>query len=167
MENGRLAAEQEALRRALEELRGQLGGGQGMDGASRALEDAERSMGEAREGLEAGRPGQAVQDQMDALDSLNRGAEAMAEALQQDGQGGQTAQGRRDGRGEQGSNRDADPFNRPSGAYGRIDGTGTDVPEREAIDRARKLLEELRRRSADQERPQLELDYLRRLLDRF
>ena len=33
--------------------------------------------------------------------------------------------------------------------------------------RAEELLQELRNRSADQERPQVELDYLRRLLDRF
>ena len=33
--------------------------------------------------------------------------------------------------------------------------------------RARELLEELRRRSAEQSRPEEELDYLRRLLDRF
>jgi len=33
--------------------------------------------------------------------------------------------------------------------------------------RARELLEELRERSADRERPERELEYLRRLLDRF
>jgi hypothetical protein len=33
--------------------------------------------------------------------------------------------------------------------------------------RAEELLEELRRRSAEQERPQVERDYLDRLLDRF
>ena len=166
-ENGRLAAEQEALRQALEELRGQLGGGEGMRGASRALEGAEREMGEAREGLEGERTGDAVQDQMEALDQLNRGAEALAEALQQNGQGQQAAEGARTGRGQRGDDREADPFDRPSGAYGAIDGSGTDVPDRALIDRARELLEELRRRSADQTRPELELDYFERLLDQF
>jgi len=166
-ENGRLAAEQEALRQALEGLRNQLGGGEGMRGASRALGDAEGSMGEARDDLDRGRNGDAVQDQMDALDSLNRGAEALAEALQQQGQGQQAAQGTRTGRGERGDDREADPFDRPAGAYGTIDGTGTSIPDRELMDRARELLEELRRRSADQTRPPLELDYLQRLLDRF
>ena len=33
--------------------------------------------------------------------------------------------------------------------------------------RAEELLRELRERSSEQDRPQLELDYLRRLLDRF
>jgi hypothetical protein len=33
--------------------------------------------------------------------------------------------------------------------------------------RARNLLDEIRRRSADQTRPTVELDYLKRLLERF
>ena len=56
---------------------------------------------------------------------------------------------------------------RPAGVYGTIDGDSTDVPDRALIDRARELLEELRRRSADQTRPPMELDYLQRLLERF
>jgi hypothetical protein len=35
------------------------------------------------------------------------------------------------------------------------------------MQRARDLLDEIRRRSGDLGRPELELDYLRRLLDRF
>ena len=166
-ENGRLAAEQEALRQALEDLRGQLGGGEGMRGASRALDRAGREMGEAREGLDGARTGEALEDQMEALDQLNRGAEELSEALRQQGQGQQAAQGSRTGRGQRGDDREADPFDRPTGAFGAIDGTGTDVPDRALIDRARELLEELRRRSADQTRPALELDYLERLLERF
>ena len=166
-ENGRLAAEQEALRQALEGLRGQLGGGEGMRGASRALEGAEEDMGAARDGLEAGRSGQAIEEQMQALDKLNEGAQAMAEALQQQGQGRQSAQGGRTGRGESGSDRRADPFDRPTGTHGAIDGRGTDVPDEALVDRARELLKELRRRAADQTRPPLELDYLERLLERF
>jgi hypothetical protein len=37
----------------------------------------------------------------------------------------------------------------------------------EAFRRARDLLDEIRRRSADQDRPNIELEYLRRLLDQF
>jgi len=33
--------------------------------------------------------------------------------------------------------------------------------------RARKLLDEIRRRSGDQSRPDVELDYLKRLLDKY
>jgi len=37
----------------------------------------------------------------------------------------------------------------------------------EAFRRSRELLDELRRRSAEQGRPEIELDYLRRLLEPF
>jgi hypothetical protein len=41
------------------------------------------------------------------------------------------------------------------------------VPGEIDVQRARRILEELRRRFADPERPQLELDYLDRLLKGF
>jgi len=166
-ENGRLAAEQEALREAIEELRRQLGrGGEGMDGASRSLGDAGRSMGEARDDLEGNETGEALQDQMDALDRLNEGAEALAQQMQQ-GQGQTAASGMQDGEGRAQDRDSIDPFDRPSGAYGAIDGSSTEVPGQSLVDRARELLEELRRRSADRERPEIELRYLERLLEQF
>jgi hypothetical protein len=160
---GSLAAEQEALRRALEELARQLPGAGA--GANQALEDAGRAMGEARNDLENRQPGDAVKDQMEALDRLNEGAQALAEALR-NGQGDTASQGRgrRDGRA-----RDllSDPFDRPAGAFGAIDGRDTRVPDRSVLDRARQVLEELRRRAAEPHRPRIELDYLDRLMDRF
>ncbi len=166
-ENGRLAAEQEALRRAIEELADQLGGGEGMDGASRALDQAGRAMGEARDDLQRGETAPAVQDQLDALDSLNGAAEALAEALQNQGQGQTAAAGRQDGEGRAEDRRAIDPFERPAGSYGAIDGSSTEVPNQALIDRARELLEELRRRSSERNRPDLELRYLERLLEQF
>ncbi len=159
-----LGGEQEGLRRQLEELLGQLpGGGEQM---RRALEGAGRAMGEARDDLNADRPGEAVPDQMDALDRLSEGAEALAEQMQQQGQGDVANRGR--GQGE-GRARDlqTDPFDRPAGAYGAIDGRDTKVPDRSALDRAREVLEELRRRSAEPWREPLELEYLDRLMDQF
>ena len=41
------------------------------------------------------------------------------------------------------------------------------LPDADSAARARELLDEIRRRAGEQARPQLELDYLRRLLDRF
>jgi len=41
------------------------------------------------------------------------------------------------------------------------------VPDNALIDRARRLMEELRRRVGESDRPQLELDYLDRLMERF
>lgn len=166
LENGRLAAEQEALRQAIEELRDQLGGGEGMDGASRALDEAGRAMEEAQRDLEGGSLGDAVRDQMEALQRLDEGADALAEAVQ-NGQGDTAARGAQDGEGRVGDNLESDPFDRPSGRYGEYDGRATKVPDRSVMDRARELMNELRRRSAEQERPQIELDYFKRLLDQF
>jgi uncharacterized protein (TIGR02302 family) len=164
---GGLAAQQEALRRALEELAGQLPGGEGpgsRDATRQALEDAARAMGEARDDLNNRAPGDAVEDQMEALDRLNEGAEALAEALS-NGQGDTANRsGRRDG---EARDKENDPFDRPAGAFGAIDGRDTDVPDRSVLDRARKVLEELRRRAAEPHRPRIELDYLDRLMDQF
>lgn len=167
-ENGRLSAEQEALRRAIEELANQLGGGEGMDGASRALDRAGEAMGRARDDLSEGEMGNAVQDQMDALDSLNGAAEALAESIEQ-GQGQQAARGSRPGEGDDSQRDPMDPFDRPAGSTdgamnGRIRGG---VPDQALIDRARELLEELRRRSSERDRPDLELRYFERLLEQF
>ncbi len=158
-----LGGEQEALRRQLEELLGRLPGGS--EAMERALEGAGRAMGEARDDLNADRPDEAVPDQMEALDRLGEGAEALAEEMQQ-GQGDVANRGR--GRGEgRADDLQTDPFDRPAGAYGAIDGRDTKVPDRSALDRAREVLEELRRRSAEPWREPLELEYLDRLMDQF
>ena len=169
---GGLAAEQEALRRALEDLASQLpgGGSAGGDESTRqaleqALEEAARAMGEARDDLAGRQPGDAVEDQMEALDRLSEGAQALAEVLR-NGQGDTASRGNRRGDGEAGD-RESDPFDRPYGAFGAIDGRDTSVPDRAALDRARQVLEELRRRAAEAYRPRIELDYLDRLMDQF
>jgi hypothetical protein len=159
---GGLSAEQEALRRALEELAGQLQGG-GSE-TRQALEDAMRAMGEAREDLDNQAPGAAVDDQMEALDRLSDGAQALEQTVR-DGQGNTAARGRT--RQGQSDDHAADPFDRPAGTYGAVDGRDTRVPDRSALDRAREVLNELRRRASEPRRPRLELDYLERLLEQF
>ncbi len=159
---GGLASEQEALRRQLE----QLGRGLGSEEAARALEEAARAMGEARDDLQEGATGDAVRDQMEALDRLNEGADALAQEMQ-NGQGDTQAQGDRRGEGEGRDNSRNDPFDRPTSSYGALDGRSTRVPDQTLIDRARELMQELRRRAAEPARPQLELDYLDRLMERF
>jgi hypothetical protein len=167
-QQGSLSGDQEGLRRALEELARQLpGGGPGgpNEAIRQALEDAAREMGEARDDLRNNAPGDAVEDQMEALDNMNEGAQALAEALR-NGQGdtANRGRGRRDGQAEDLEN---DPFDRPAGAFGAIDGRETRVPDRSVLDRARQVLEELRRRAAQPHRPRIELDYLDRLMDQF
>ena len=159
---GGLAQDQEALRRRLEELTR----GIGSDEAARALEEAVRSMDDARKDLEGNRNSDAIRDQMRALDELNKGAEALAQEIQR-GQGDTAARGNQRGRGQSRDSETEDPFDRPTASFGAMDGRATKVPDKALVDRARELMEELRRRSAEPQRPQLELDYLDRLMERF
>jgi hypothetical protein len=60
-----------------------------------------------------------------------------------------------------------DPLGRPT-----PEGSGTNtedvgIPEGGDIRRAREILNELRRRLGDRARPELELDYIERLLEQF
>ncbi|MEO1775601.1 MAG: TIGR02302 family protein [Pseudomonadota bacterium] len=163
---GGLSGEQQALRDMLNDLLGQLPGG--IDQALRdALNGAEGAMGEARRDLDRGAPGDAVNDQLDALDRLNEGANALAQQLEQQGQGQQSAEGDGRGRGEGRDQRGADPFDRPAGRFGSVDGRDTGVPDRALMDRARELLDELRRRAGEATRPEYELDYFDRLIERY
>ena len=159
---GGLAQNQEALRRRLEELTR----GIGSDEAARALEEAVRSMGEARDDLAGDRNSDAIRDQMRALDQLNEGAEALAQEIQ-NGQGDTAARGNQRGRGRSRDAETEDPFDRPTASFGAMDGRATKVPDKALVDRARELMEELRRRSSEPQRPKLELDYLDRLMERF
>ena len=60
------------------------------------------------------------------------------------------------------------PFGREEGVNGGLDTeTEVDLEDRNRQKRARELLEELRNRAAEEEREQLEKDYLERLLKQF
>jgi uncharacterized protein (TIGR02302 family) len=160
---GRAAAEQEGLRRALGELMRRMGE-QGMP-IPRELGQAELSMRSARDALGEGDPGRAVAPQAQALDLLQQGGQAMLERMQQQmgrdpgpGPGREPlAQGRRS----------RDPLGRSQFNDGGWDPRGELVPEEADLGRAREVLEELYRRSGERNRPPLELDYYKRLLDRF
>jgi len=163
-EGGSLAERQEALRRQLEQQRGglpQLGGEAG-DAARGALERAERSMEGAEEALRNDDLAGALEDQADAMEALREGMRSMGEAMARDmGPGGPG-----DAQGDPGRAQ-ADPLGRQSG-QGRQAGTQDSLLQGEDVyRRARDLLDEIRRRSGEGARPDIELDYLRRLLDRF
>jgi hypothetical protein len=84
----------------------------------------------------------------------------MAQQQQQQGQQGE-------GMGQAQAGRERDPLGREPGANGQI-GTDENLLQGEDVyRRARELLDEIRRRSGDQTRTEEELDYLRRLLERF
>ena len=160
---GQAAADQEALRRALGELMRRMGEA-GME-IPRALGQAEMQMRGARGALQQGSPGEAADAQTQAVDAMQRGGQAMMQQLQEqmsqqqgEGPGGQTQPNGRRGR---------DPLGRAARNDGGLDTRGVQVPEESDLGRARDVLQELYRRSGDRDRPSLELDYYRRLLDRF
>lgn len=159
-----LAERQEALRNLTEGLQRSLPGEAG-ETVREALREAERRMGEAEQALREGDAAGALDRQSQAIDGLRQGMREMAENMRGERNGDQS--GAQGGEGQALSDGSQDPLGRPLGAQGSI---GTDqnmVPEPDAAARARGLLDEIRRRSGDQARPQIELDYLRRLLDRF
>ena len=83
--------------------------------------------------------------------------------LQQVGDAGQQGQGM----GDPNQQARRDPLGREPGSTGRV-GTDENLLQGEDVyRRARDLLDQIRERSSDHTRPEVELDYLRRLLDRF
>jgi uncharacterized protein (TIGR02302 family) len=158
------AAQQEALRRQLGELMRQFGemGGE----IPRPLGRAERAMRDAGQALSQGQPGAAVPPQTQALDELQQGMQAMAEEMAQQMMMGQMP-GQMPGQQRQQSNRGRDPLGRPLPGFGSADTNDVDIPEQSELQRAREILDELRRRAGEFSRPKPELDYIDRLLRRF
>lgn len=161
-----LADRQEALRRLLEGQTQNLPG-RGTpsgDAAREALGQAGRSMQEAERLLRDQDLAGALDKQAEALEALREGMRQLSDQLAQQQQSGQ--QGQAFGRADRNGSR-RDPLGRDIGNNGRL---GTDERMLQGEDvyrRARQLLDEIRRRSSDKTRPALELDYLRRLLDKF
>jgi uncharacterized protein (TIGR02302 family) len=151
--------------------KGQRGeqGQQGQPGAEQGdgedgLEQADGAMGDASGRLGEGNADGAVDSQGKALEALRKGAQALAEAMQpgdgdQQGDGPGNAKGR-----QQASPNGTDPLMRPLRPNEFSDDYSVKIPGEIDVQRVRRILEELRRRLADPARPQLELDYIERLL---
>ena len=170
---GDLQQNQQALRdrlkKLLEELKnrglgqnGQGQQGQGQNGMDQ-LGQAGEAMGEAEGQLGEGNPDSAVDSQGRALDALRKGAQGLAQSMQQQlGQGpGPGPNGRL---GQPRAQRDTDPLGRPLRGRDYGDDVTVKVPGEIDVQRARRIIEELRRRFGDVLRPQEELDYIERLL---
>lgn len=175
---GALAENQESLRELLEKLEdgagkylmerngsdagdqgeedGEGGGGARID---EALENAKRGMRQSEEALKDSDFYAAGEAQSDAIEALRQlGEELYAEEAQKLEE--RNADGSRSGNGK-----NSDPFGREEDGNGV--GDEVEVPEIDDRQRARDLLEELRRRSGEQDRDKIERDYLDRLLERF
>ena len=176
---GDLRDQQQALReqlnKLLEELKKRGMGQPGQQGENemQQLGRAGKEMGQAEGQLGDGDPDGAVDSQGQALDALRRGMQSLADSMQQQqGQGQGQGQGPGRGRlGQERAQRDTDPLGRPLRRDGRDDSTlpntclNTDDPKCfPARRRAEEILNELRRRFGEGFRPQLELDYIERLL---
>jgi uncharacterized protein (TIGR02302 family) len=152
---------QEALRRRLGELMRQLGDMSGRIPAP--FGRAERSMRQSTGKLQGGQAGEAVPPQTRAIDQLQQGARAATERLMR--QLGRRGEGmsRPDPLGQR-----RDPFGRSTENAGRgMNTEDVEIPDRDTLRAARQILEELRRRAGERDRPKPELDYIDRLLKQF
>jgi uncharacterized protein (TIGR02302 family) len=133
--------------------------GDGEDG----LGEADSAMGDASGRLGEGNADGAVDSQGRALEALRKGAQSLAEAMQGEGEGQADGPGTRAGRQQSGGNQ-SDPLGRPLHGREFGDDLTVKIPGEIDVQRVRRILEELRRRLADPQRPQIELDYIERLL---
>jgi hypothetical protein len=126
-----------------------------------ALGKAEQAMRDAAGALRRRAPGDAVDPQTQALQALREGRQSMLKGLRQM-------------LGEEGEEESLDAFgpgHDPSGrvmpGYGAVDGNNVRIPDHGDVQRAREIQSELQRRAGQRQRPELELDYIERLLKRF
>ncbi|TCL08520.1 uncharacterized protein (TIGR02302 family) [Shimia isoporae] len=157
-----LGDRQQALRQELDRQMQNLPGAGTPEGdaARESLGRAGDAMDGAEEALRQDDLATAIDRQAEAMEALREGmrslGDAMDQAQQQGSQGNAQAQG---------ANRD--PLGRSQGNRGAA-GTDDGLLQGEDVYRqARRLLDEIRRRAGEVERPEIERNYLERLLDRF
>ena len=163
---GDLADRQQALRDELDRQQGQLPGQGTPEGeaARDALDRAGRAMDDAEQSLRQDDLPGAIDNQAQAMEALREGIRSLGDAM------AQQEQERQPGQGTAESDRRADardPLGREQGGNGNSSTDGPLALDENGYDRARRLLDEIRRRSGETERPEVERDYLNRLLDRF
>jgi uncharacterized protein (TIGR02302 family) len=177
---GDLQQDQQALRerlnKLLEQLRknglgnmpqqGQQGQRPGQKGNQMGqLGEAGKEMGKAQGQLGQGDAESAVGSQGRALEAMRKGAQGLAQSMQQNGFGpGQGQPGRR---GQARAQQNTDPLGRPMRGREYSDDSSVKVPGEIDAQRARRILKELRKRYGESYRPQMELDYIERLLEGY
>jgi hypothetical protein len=174
------ARTQRALHRALDALAQGFvaSGGQkprGLDDAGHAMDDATRSLTQAQDPQARDAIGRAIAALQQGGQSMSRqmssaAAGQMQLSLQPGGGSGADGNGE-DGEDEPGDGHGGhkkDPFGRSVDGNGTVaDDSNLKVPDEMEQGRSRAIQEELRRRGADRQRPQGELDYIDRLLKPF
>jgi hypothetical protein len=126
---------------------------------------ADQAMRGAGEALGADRLKDALGSQTRAVEHLSEAIEA-AKGLMARKLGGMP--GMFSGDPDEFGDEDGDIFGRSPGNGNRGFGVGqVEIPDRMELRRAQEILEELRRRAGERDRPPLELRYIDRLLDQF
>jgi uncharacterized protein (TIGR02302 family) len=174
---GDLQQDQKGLRdrlnKLLEQLRQRGLGNPGQDQKGQGgnemdqLGNAGEAMGEAEGELGQGDADTAVDSQGRALDAMKKGAQGLAQQMQQNGMGMGQGPGQPGRNGRARAQQDTDPLGRPMRGREYGDDVTVKVPGEIDAQRARRILEELRKRFGESGRPQLELDYIERLLKDF
>jgi len=143
---------QDDLQKQLQELLSGMNADE-KDPVQKKLREAEDAMGDATDSLRQQQLGEAGEQEGRAVESLRQGARSLAEQMMRSAGG--------TGRGNQ-ANRD--PLGRKQN--GPLDSAGDDVkiPDESSGQRARAIMDELRKRLGEPSRPILELDYLERLI---
>ncbi|MFZ1416190.1 MAG: DUF4175 family protein, partial [Defluviicoccus sp.] len=154
---------QDAVRQALGAVIGRAG--ELLERIPPPLPEADEAMGSAAGALRSGRAGDAVNEQTRAVDALKRAADSLAEALSERLSG---IPGLLGGEGAGSGRSRGDLFGRgPAGGRRGFARGDVQIPEQAGLHRAQELLDELRRRAADQRRAPQERDYIERLLRQF
>ncbi|MES2845968.1 MAG: DUF4175 domain-containing protein [Pseudomonadota bacterium] len=166
---GSLSDRQRELRDRLGQLQGNPLPGDGTEegeAGRQELDRAGRAMDQAEDALRDGDLPGALDRQAEAMEALREGMRNLGEAMaQEQRQQGDAQQGAEFGQADPNSQRD--PLGREPGDSARIGSDRNMLQGEDVYRRAQDLLDEIRRRSGDQERPSSERDYLRRLLDLF
>jgi len=154
------AAAQEAVRRALGQAVQRLAP---VGGIPLSMSRADRAMRDAVEALNQGKTGAAVNAQTDALDALQQAAQSLAQSLANGGASGAPANSLPGAQRDPLGRLEAGESGAGEGGDLRLGKSANDA----AIEKAREILGELRRRAGEQQRPEIERDYIDRLLKEF
>ncbi|HWU61909.1 MAG TPA: TIGR02302 family protein [Ensifer sp.] len=127
--------------------------GEGFNSAGKEMKDATGALGD-------GKGQSALDSQGRAIEALRKGAGELMQQLAQ-----QAQQGGGQGGMQQGQNREGlDPLGRPQGRTGPDYDQDVKVPDQFDAERARQILEIIRRKLGENASPELERQYLERLL---
>jgi uncharacterized protein (TIGR02302 family) len=172
-ESNSLQKRQKEMRDRLQEIEKRMRGlgaetPKNFDDADNSMSEAEKDLkgdgqaeGESKSKRRYGHSpkGDAVENQGKAIEALRQGGEAMQQQMRGKGKGGKGVVGRTG----TGQGKNGDPLGRgKDGQKGAAEGELNGGPDR--AERARRVLEELRRRLSDPNRPSEERDYLERLI---